>query len=1202
MKTGESKSSVSNALQQQNKAGGFFRSEEAGDAFFDPATTARLPVQPRLNISPPDDPLEKEAEAVADRTVQRLARSTADSPPAVASVPPPVIQKAPDEEQQAPEEDADIAPMIMRRVFYSAPADPPPPSADPPPIQRRPIFESAADQPDESLQRQSNAPVPAPPPDFSARLQSSKGGGAPLPSGVQQPMEQAMGADFSQVRIHADRSAADMSRSIQAKAFTHGNDVYFNEGQYAPHSTEGQHLLAHELTHTVQQGGGVQPALLQRQENSSAGSNEFVSPSGKGKVIRAGNTFSIEVAKIKVPDFKLGFMSNPPYELPRNDRENLQITDWENQFTTSESIPRHIQNKIGEAPRPIVNGTLIYAFKIKGAGGDQSNYLIGTAEELKNRIIRPFWTVNGIPRIFHVDHKHEFQLGGEDRAPENLWLLEGAINIASGRRINEEKYRRIQELIDEAHAVGGFWQSGKPTAQTVRYNNRYRFKFMDKEGGLGGVGRFSEDKKYTAEEIRRGRSLEGIEPLTAREIDRLGLNNENNVILFSRRDGGRRYSIQYPNKRAGARDINLGLGVNIRARRLNIIKNEAGEIQDGSTITGDVFRQNERGARRFIREFEYTFDVKPMPGIPNAGYIDARNLLTQFREELELIGLSPVRLDHAELEEEQGFVARGQILPSVPFLRDANIDLVINGNDIYFEKAFTAEQINIPAPFEISNSTLLIRAGTRGLEVTGTVNFAIQRVGEGSVEGFIGSDGTAGIRGQFDFDPNLFSRTRISVGYENGEFSASGQIGINRGKVRGINNATVSVEYARNTLNAQGNAELDIRGVQSGTLSMTYSQEVFSIGGSFQLSNEIPRLRSGSVEVQVTRRADVEGYEVNASGSANLDIPGINDAVLSVQYVNGILTIEGQFAYSRDRLSGQVQLGATNQAIGEDGRPNGTPSERFRLFGGGSLTLRLTPWLQATAGVRILPNGEIEVIGRIELPSSVNVFDRRSIERNLFRMPTLEIPLFAIPLGPRSIGLVARISGGLDFSAGIGPGQIQQLYGEITYNPSHPEQTSLRGGGRFVIPADAALTLRADAGLGVSVAIASLSGGIELVGSVGLQGEAAAQIDLNWSPQSGLELNALGSVMVTPKFRFDANLFARASLDLLVTSISRTWRHNLASFEYGPDLRFGINFPIHYREGEPFNVSFDDIEVIAPQVNISDFVLGIGREIKNRVF
>ena len=70
-------------------------------------------------------------------------------------------------------------------------------------------------------------------------------------------MGSAMGADFSSVRIHTDRTAADMGNSIQAQAFTHGNDVYFNEGRYNPHSTEGSHLLAHELTHTVQQGASI---------------------------------------------------------------------------------------------------------------------------------------------------------------------------------------------------------------------------------------------------------------------------------------------------------------------------------------------------------------------------------------------------------------------------------------------------------------------------------------------------------------------------------------------------------------------------------------------------------------------------------------------------------------------------------------------------------------------------------------------------------------------------------------------------------------------------------------------------------------------------------------------------------------------------------------------------------------------------------
>jgi hypothetical protein len=63
-----------------------------------------------------------------------------------------------------------------------------------------------------------------------------------------------MGADFSEVRIHTDREATDMNKSLRAQAFALGRDVFFNAGKYRPETTKGLHLLAHELTHVVQQG------------------------------------------------------------------------------------------------------------------------------------------------------------------------------------------------------------------------------------------------------------------------------------------------------------------------------------------------------------------------------------------------------------------------------------------------------------------------------------------------------------------------------------------------------------------------------------------------------------------------------------------------------------------------------------------------------------------------------------------------------------------------------------------------------------------------------------------------------------------------------------------------------------------------------------------------------------------------------------
>lgn len=70
-------------------------------------------------------------------------------------------------------------------------------------------------------------------------------------------MEQAFGADFSGVKVHTDTQADQLNQSIQAKAFTIGQDVFFRSGTYEPGSHGGQELLAHELTHVVQQSGSA---------------------------------------------------------------------------------------------------------------------------------------------------------------------------------------------------------------------------------------------------------------------------------------------------------------------------------------------------------------------------------------------------------------------------------------------------------------------------------------------------------------------------------------------------------------------------------------------------------------------------------------------------------------------------------------------------------------------------------------------------------------------------------------------------------------------------------------------------------------------------------------------------------------------------------------------------------------------------------
>lgn len=90
----------------------------------------------------------------------------------------------------------------------------------------------------------------------AGRIDRARSGGQALDRSMQEEMGGAMGYDFGGVRAHTSPEADDLSRELGAKAFTTGQDVFFREGAYDPGSTAGRELIAHELSHVVQQGTG----------------------------------------------------------------------------------------------------------------------------------------------------------------------------------------------------------------------------------------------------------------------------------------------------------------------------------------------------------------------------------------------------------------------------------------------------------------------------------------------------------------------------------------------------------------------------------------------------------------------------------------------------------------------------------------------------------------------------------------------------------------------------------------------------------------------------------------------------------------------------------------------------------------------------------------------------------------------------------
>lgn len=151
------------------------------------------------------------------------------------------------------EQEADrVANRIMRMPMAAQPPDDI--SGSNPAIQRK--CASCEREDDKVVMRKTDSSGPSAAPEATAARSQVQSGGRPLDAATRGFFEPRFGQNFSRVRIHNDHESASFARGINARAFTIGQHIGFAPGQYAPETTAGRHLLAHELTHTVQQRGG----------------------------------------------------------------------------------------------------------------------------------------------------------------------------------------------------------------------------------------------------------------------------------------------------------------------------------------------------------------------------------------------------------------------------------------------------------------------------------------------------------------------------------------------------------------------------------------------------------------------------------------------------------------------------------------------------------------------------------------------------------------------------------------------------------------------------------------------------------------------------------------------------------------------------------------------------------------------------------
>jgi len=244
--TAEKSAHTTPTSEQQKSAKPFFAKAGGGD-FFAPARQA-FPesVQTKLTVNRAGDKFEQEADHMADKVMRMPASG-------------------------AMEKNKSIQPEPEKKK-----------------IQRKETGETTAKEEQTAQQSESkNTSQSHTDPETTIRNKTSAG--QPLPKDVRNFMEPRFGSDFSNVRIHHDTEAAQLNSQLNAKAFTHQNQIFFGAGQYRPELADGKHLLAHELTHVVQQGAARNLNPGSEKPGQTAGESEQVKPvQSEGPAIQRG--------------------------------------------------------------------------------------------------------------------------------------------------------------------------------------------------------------------------------------------------------------------------------------------------------------------------------------------------------------------------------------------------------------------------------------------------------------------------------------------------------------------------------------------------------------------------------------------------------------------------------------------------------------------------------------------------------------------------------------------------------------------------------------------------------------------------------------------------------------------------------------------------------------------------------------------------
>jgi hypothetical protein len=1081
----------------------------------------------------------------------------------------------------------------------------------------------------------------------SGAIAALQAGSAPgLDQATRGFMEPRFGRDFGTVRVHAGPRAAAAAEALGARAFTVGRDIFFNAGQYQPRARTGRQLLAHELTHTVQQTGGSRVAARARVQrmteeeraaaNATAGSNaataaptSFDIPGIPGARVDVADTGgakgTITVPRLALPPVAGAHKgtaggrvtpiaaSNPARRvpaigaplsfnkpMPRRDQDSVPAQVWTDAARADADIQAGIRGKLNAkiaatpaAASIVENGTRVYYLKLAEGGPNQ--IFIGTVDELavSDALLRPQWSIAGRPLFgnerFDADHFLEMQLGGAD-VGANMWLLEASYNRSVGSRIASNMRSDITAIVNQAKTL--ITDDSEEPVSYDQVRGEWNVTFAEVVEGTNFASKAP--TFWTRDQIAAGAHVEVMRLMTEADLVAAGIRlapgqQPTAIRVFPSLGGGWVKSLALgPNGtviRPGDGELFKGVVLNSGTYMGNQPL-DAPE-SDLMSLNVTVLKTRRTEGEEVIERRTGEVAVKRAPRLGIAGYLSRASIVaaagtTRFKP------LSPLVFADLGIAPEGVLSGTGSIGSEKLMLPGLNVPISLYGDRIGLNFPVPVENLSLGS-VTVTEAGLSLGVGDRGFFIEGYAGFEIRSLGTGMVTAALTEAGPE-LAGDFALAMDFLDPAVIRATYNlaTDTLTAQATLGVQEGRIPGVQSGSVTIGLTRDTVSVNGTIHLG--GALTGTVvNVSYSEtEGLRIGADnipLPFAN-LPAVQNATLSVSAAKAPNAESWSFAGRGSATLSVPGAT-GMLAIDYLDGAVTVHGIGLVARGPATGTLDFTATNRPVDAEGRPvEGPLTDSLTAWGRGTVTVAFGELLTGTAGIELTPDNRVILSGTIAMPPVYEVFARRDYMRDIFTLSPPEFPIWGVSVAGVGVGIFAFVDARVFFEAFVGPGQIRDAAVTATLDLDRPEEARVQGHGEFYVPAYAGLGLDVGGGLRARLAVAFAQGRVGLTGRLGVEAGAGAIIDFDWSRASGLSLSADLHAEATPKFDLSATASITVGVDLLVDTIEETWgpwTRQLGSF--GPDMTLGVSMPVRWTEAGGLELSLDNIVVTRPDLD-----------------